>query len=372
MRSLLLLLAWPATLAWQAHATPQSRRPLLPVRIPAQMLRPAEELQNQPPLLPLGVLMLVPVAWGTFGVAVKTIAKVGAPPPELAFSVMQYIVASSALGLLSSVSVPPAASKKATRAATAAAGFELGSYLFFGALLQLFGLGMTTATRGAFIVQLTTIIVPLMDAAVKRTAPSRLLLGACVLAFGGVMAFVKSVPAGLAMGTTMMGDGLIALAALLYSLHVVRLSHHAPRIPPIALARAKELTRLCLGTLVLLVGTAFVAPQRKALVLFVRSFSAAPVEAFTALAIVTWVGLVTTAFPTWGQSFGQASIDAGTATVIYTAQPLWSAAFGFALLGERLNGQSLAGAAAIFAAVALVAWDRVRNRPPSSRRLPPL
>jgi drug/metabolite transporter (DMT)-like permease len=76
---------------------------------------------------------------------------------------------------------------------------------------------------------------------------------------------------------------------------------------------------------------------------------------------------VTTAFPTWAQSFGQASIDAGTATVIYTAQPLWAAVFGFALLGERLNGQSLAGAAAIFAAVALVAWEQVRtrSRPPS-------
>ena len=249
MRSLLLLLAWPATLAWQAHAIPQSRRPLLPQRSPA-LLRSAGELQDQPPLLPLGVLMLVPVAWGTFGVAVKTIkAKVGAPPPELAFSVMQYVVASSALGLLSSVTVrrlpekaSEKASEKATRAATAAAGFELGSYLFFGALLQLFGLGMTTATRGAFIVQLTTIIVPLMDAAVKRTPPSRLLLAACALAFGGVTAFVKSVPAGLATGTTTTGDGLIALSAVLYSLHVVRLSHHAPRIPPVALGRAKELT----------------------------------------------------------------------------------------------------------------------------------
>jgi len=249
MRSLLLLLAWPATLAWQAHAIPQSRRPLLPQRSPA-LLRSAGELQDQPPLLPLGVLMLVPVAWGTFGVAVKTIkAKVGAPPPELAFSVMQYVVASSALGLLSSVTVrrlpekaSEKASEKATRAATAAAGFELGSYLFFGALLQLFGLGMTTATRGAFIVQLTTIIVPLMDAAVKRTPPSRLLLAACALAFGGVTAFVKSVPAGLATGTTATGDGLIALSAVLYSLHVVRLSHHAPRIPPVALGRAKELT----------------------------------------------------------------------------------------------------------------------------------
>lgn len=201
-----------------------------------------------------------------------------------------------------------------------------------------------------------------MDAALKGTAPSRLILGACALAFGGVTAFVKSEPAGLGMGTTIMGDGLIGLAALLYSLHVVRLSHHAPRIPPVALARAKEFTRLCLGTLTLLGGIVFVAPQRQALVLFVRSFSTAPAEAFTALAILTWVGVVTTAFPTWAQSFGQRSIDAGTATVIYTAQPLWSAAFGFALLGERLNSQSLAGAAAISAAVALVALDRVRNR----------
>ena len=160
MRSLVILLAWPATLAWQAQATPQSRRPLLlPLRSPPRMLRPAEDLENQPSLLPLGVLMLVPVAWGTFGVAVKAIARVGAPPPELAFSVMQYIVSSSALGLVPSVTMQPAASEKATGAATVAAGFELGSYLFFGALLQLFGLGMTTATRGAFIVQLTTIIV---------------------------------------------------------------------------------------------------------------------------------------------------------------------------------------------------------------------
>ena len=85
--------------------------------------------------------------------------------------------------------------------------------------------------------------------------------------------------------------------------------------------------------LALLGGVALVAPQRQAVVLFVRSFSGAPAEAFTALAIVTWVGLVTTAFPTWAQSFGQATIDAGTATVIYTAQPLWAAVFGFALLG---------------------------------------
>ena len=145
-------------------------------------------------------------------------------------------------------------------------------------------------------------------------------------------------------------------------LHVVRLSYHAPRLPPLALARAKELTRLGLGTLSLLVGLAAAAPQRAALAGFLASFGEAPAEAATALAIVAWCGLVTTAFPTWAQSFGQRSIDPGTASVIYTAQPLWSAAFGYALLGERLGGQALAGAAAIFVAVALVALDQLRAR----------
>ena len=121
------------------------------------------------------------------------------------------------------------------------------------------------------------------------------------------------------------------------------------------------MTRLCLGTISLLLGLGTVAPQRQALVDFLSSFGTAPAEAATALAIVAWCGLVTTTFPTWAQSFGQRSIDPGTASVIYTAQPLWSAAFGYVLLGERLNGQALAGAAAILVAVALVALDQLRG-----------
>ena len=53
-----------------------------------------------------------------------------------------------------------------------------------------------------------------------------------------------------------------------------------------------------------------------------------------------WTGVVTTAYPTWAQSFGQRSVPPSTAAVVYTAQPLWSAAFGAAALGERLEPQA--------------------------------
>ena len=132
--------------------------------------------------------------------------------------------------------------------------------------------------------------------------------------------------------------GLVGAAAIAYSLHVVRLSYHAPRLDPVFLARAKELARLGYASTVLAIGVAISAEQADALGAFFRSFTEAPAAAQTALAIVAWNGLVTTAFPTWAQSYGQARVSAGTAQVVYSMQPLWSSLFGFVLLGsERME-----------------------------------
>ena len=80
--------------------------------------------------------------------------------------------------------------------------------------------------------------------------------------------------------------------------------------------------------------------QADALSAFIDAARASPTPAFTAAAIVLWTGVVTTAYPTWAQSFGQRSVPPSTAAVVYTAQPLWSAAFGAAALGERLESQA--------------------------------
>jgi hypothetical protein len=253
--ALFLLLAVPAALAWTTP-TPQPRMPVAARGPPPSSLLPTELQKPTSSLLPFGVLMMVPVAWGTYGVSIKSCYALTSPPPELAFGLLQYVISSSVLSFAlfaAQPQEPPAPSSQKPTANAAAAGLELGGYLFVAALLQIFGLGMTTATRGAFIVQapprsrrpprsgrppravtlpptrspshsrlwpprrqLTTIIVPLMDAAIKRTAPSKLTLGACGLAFGGVTALVQAEPA-LATGSTLMGDSLIGVAALIYS-----------------------------------------------------------------------------------------------------------------------------------------------------------
>ena len=61
-----------------------------------------------PPLSPFLVLALVPLAWGTYGPAIKTMYSLDAPPPELAFNFLNYVVSSLALVAVSAVRGPTA------------------------------------------------------------------------------------------------------------------------------------------------------------------------------------------------------------------------------------------------------------------------
>ena len=350
------------------------------------------------PLAPLVVLSLVPLAWGTYGPAIKSLYSLEAPPPELLFNWMNYVVSAATLVVVSLVraqvgtpsnpSVSLAGDDSSSTGASGAsggadgsdvsdsprsamlAGAELGGYLFLGSTMQIFGLRYTSAGRAAFLVQLTTVIVPLLDALlVTKQLPRPRVLGACLLAFSGVLlltagggggegegaAAVAALAGGL--GGPSLGDGLVGAAALIYSMHVVRLSYHAPRLNPLRLARAKEVSRLGYASATLAVGVALSSQQADALGAFVASFGDAPDAARLALGIVLWFGVVTTAFPTWAQSFGQARVSAGTAQVLYSLQPLWSSLFGFLLLGETFGAAGGAGAALILAAVFLAGTD---------------
>ena len=350
------------------------------------------------PLAPLVVLSLVPLAWGTYGPAIKSLYSLEAPPPELLFNWMNYVVSAATLVVVSLVraqvgtpsnpSVSLAGDDSSSTGASGAsggadgsdvsdsprsamlAGAELGGYLFLGSTMQIFGLRYTSAGRAAFLVQLTTVIVPLLDALlVTKQLPRPRVLGACLLAFSGVLlltagggggegegaAAVAALAGGL--GGPSLGDGLVGAAALIYSMHVVRLSYHAPRLNPLRLARAKEVSRLGYASATLAVGVALSSQQADALGAFVASFVDAPDAARLALGIVLWNGVVTTAFPTWAQSFGQARVSAGTAQVLYSLQPLWSSLFGFLLLGETFGAAGGAGAALILAAVLLAGTD---------------
>jgi hypothetical protein len=139
------------------------------------------------------VLATVPFAWGTFEPAVRFVYSNDSllPIPGFVFSTCYYLVAAvtllSAAGLTQGGGNKPNSDKPSLSIEATSSpwpllgGLELGCYLFVGNALQLLGLKTIEADRAAFLLQLSTLFVPLL----QRNVSTRT-WGACVVALMGV------------------------------------------------------------------------------------------------------------------------------------------------------------------------------------------
>ena len=107
---------------------------------------------------------------------------VEAPPPALLLNAAASVAALTGLlvggSLLSSnTELPSTLQESATDAVdrtSITAGAELGLWKTCGTLANLFGLSLTSADHGAFLIQLTTLIVPLVQGLRGGTMPARI------------------------------------------------------------------------------------------------------------------------------------------------------------------------------------------------------
>lgn len=354
----------------------------------------------------LGILVLltVPLAWGTYTPVVKYMYdRMDPSVPGFVFSAGYYVVAAVVLGALNWRNTPDEVSNDNLDIAADAStlgGLELGSYLFLGNGFQVVGLQTVPADRAAFLVQLTTVMVPLVSAWVSGRGLASVPLMtwlACIIAFIGVIVMgmddngqstevlaaqhldLDSIISSIQITQ---GDGLIILAALAYTMHVVRLGVYAPRTRPLTLAASKARTEAILS-LVLVMALALVA--KSAVPEFVQQLGKEILNYFETVqsmflnndntmeaashatdsssvlifvAAILWTGLITSAYTIYAQSFGQRRINPVDSNLIYTTQPLFSSLFAYGLLGERLGVSGWTGATLIGAALGLVAFGK--------------
>jgi len=321
------------------------------------------------------VLLTVPFAWGTFEPAVRYVYEIDPPVPALVFSLGYYLVATLSLGLLAFINNQDTKSEETKRSIRG--GLELGTYLFIGNGLQVLGLKTVPSDRAAFLLQLTTIFVPLVQATINkdlRSIPNKT-WRACFIAFFGVAVIGldgKEGPllenAANVLTNFSQGDIFIMAAAFSYTFHCIRLEGFAKDSSAIQLAACKATTEMT-WTLLLL-GSIFCLSQgdtdllatketSKEIISFFQSTDllSNPTLSPTILAIV-WTGLVTVAYTIYAQSYGQARVSPTDANLIYTIQPICTAVFAWALLGETLGPAGYVGGALIGSAVYLVATDQ--------------
>jgi drug/metabolite transporter (DMT)-like permease len=351
------------------------------------------------------VLLTVPLSWGTYSPVVRYLYAIEPPVPGFVFSACYYIVAAATTLSLVALSnahhranetqqnQPFVESSKKQPSISIQGGVELGSYLFVANCLQVVGLQTVEAERAGFLVQLTTVMVPLAEALLAGNlakVPIKMWI-ACVIAFLGLcimgldgkdnsvlLNYPREALSG-AFTSLSQGDCLILAAAVLYTLHVVRLGTYANQTTPMRLASSKATTETVqsIGLIAVLVGYStvsggaqdstnsllgFAASTGQEISDFFISFSAGLTDGSistaamaSAIGAVFWTGWVTCAYTIWAQSYGQARVSPTNANLIYTFQPIFTSLFAYILLGETMGPAGFIGGALIASAVYVVA-----------------
>jgi len=281
-------------------------------------------------------------------------------PPVLLLNAAVSVVALTGLlfgGRLLEDSTPLPSTLEATAstdfdARSLRAGVELGSYKMLGTTANIYGLSLTSADHGAFLIQLTTLIVPVVQGIRGVPVPPRIWT-AIALAIGGVALFTTDPNSA---GASLQGDGLCVLAALLYATYDLRLFHWGRRVTPLPLITTKIFTQavLSVGTLV-----ALGAEEARD---YLTSALASPDESFNlVVGVVVWCGVAVNAIAPFLQVGGQQAVGPARAQVLYASQPLWSALLSLLLLHETVGTAGCVGGTLFLAAVFLAATAPAPN-----------
>jgi len=217
-----------------------------------------------------------------------------------------------------------------------------------GTTCHIYGMALTTANHGAFLLQLTTLIVPVLQA-FRGERLSRQLQVALVLALGGIYAFSQDpTKASDVLGDPSLipvGDALVLGAACFYSIYDIQTFTWGRQVPRKELVTIKVGFQAVLSCLI----CAGVARQDS------MDYLAAGPDWNVVVPTVLWSGLIVNALATFLQVEGMQSVGPTRAQTIFASQPLWAAGMNYAVLGSVLGIPGLAGGTAFLSALVLAA-----------------
>lgn len=147
--------------------------------------------------------------------------------------------------------------------------------------------------------------------------------------------YLLCVPLGQGFSGVYLGDVIMLVGALFYSLHILAVGRFALE-DALWLSAIQFCTSAALSS-----GCAFVVE------------GATPIDALPALLPILYVGIFSTGLGYTLQNIGQRTVDEAPAAILMSLESVFAALGGWALLGESMSGAELAGCALVFAAVLL-------------------
>lgn len=274
----------------------------------------------------VGVLLLVTMTliWGTTFVVVKEALATISVPLLLA---LRFSLAGALLSWARF-------DRKALRPA-----LFLGLLAFAGFATQTVGIGLTSASRAAFITGLSVMLTPVVARIwLGKRSTMRAYLCALVALLGLGLMTLRGGGGGINAG-----DLWVLGTAVAYALYIVYLGEVAGTVSAPALAALQHVPMALLAWLWALP----TLPQLASL-------------PFTTWLAVLYLGAVATALVALMQTYAQRVVPAQTAALVFVLEPVFAAVFAMLLLGERLGLEGWIGGALVVGAMAI---SQLRPRP---------
>ena len=222
-------------------------------------------------------------------------------------------------------------------------GAILGALYSAGQLAQTTGLQYTDASISGFVTGMYVVFTPLLVAVLFRRRIGVRVWLAVALATGG-LGFL-SIQGGEGAFGFGLGEALTLLGAFFYAVHIVFLGRWAPQSSPLNLALIQIVAvGAILGVSALPGGVTLPS-------------TGGAWASFLYMALVAGLGVMV--LQTWAQS----RLDATTAAVIMTTEPVFAAGFAIAFGGESLTGRLLVGGALVLSAMFLVETGEGEGQP---------
>ena len=200
-------------------------------------------------------------------------------------------------------------------------GVLIGCFLFAGYAFQTAGLQYTTAGRTGFITGLSVVIVPLFSAVLLRRRPGRWAAAGVALATVGML--LLSWQGDWHIG---LGELLVLGCAFSYAAHITAVGAFAPAVDVLDLTIAQIATVGILSGL----ATAF----------FERPHGLPGSQVWWAAA---FTGILATSVAYGLQTAAQRFTSPTHTALIFSAEPVFAAMFGFLLAGELLGAKEAVG-----------------------------
>ncbi|MET7855806.1 DMT family transporter [Streptomyces sp. NPDC005318] len=286
-------------------------------------------------------VLLVAVVWGASYLAAKGITTTST---VVAVLVLRFVI------VLPVLTVAGWRRLRALSAAQWRGAGLLGLVLSGIFLVETYGVVHTSATNAGLIISLTMIFTPLAEAAVTRVRLPGAFLAAAALSVAGVVLLTQ----GGGFTSPSLGDLLMLVAALARTLHVLLMA----RITSVQAADSLSLTTVQLGSAVAVFAVLAAVPGT----------GTSPWTVAAGFGFREWGGLLflsvfCTLFAFFVQMWSVRRTSPSRVSLLLGTEPLWAAAAGIAIGGERLSALGVLGAVLVLAGTG---WGRRAATPVAS------